>query len=61
MSVPLKVDGKTIGALTLTSMSRNFDPKDLETAKALALRASQTYLKTAKACIEALKLKSTEL
>jgi PAS domain S-box-containing protein len=41
MSVPLFLNGKTIGALTLTSMSRQFDPEDLKTAEALALRASQ--------------------
>jgi len=59
MSVPLKVDGKTIGALTLTSMSRNFDPKDLETAEALALRASQ-HIENAK-LHESLKQSSVEL
>jgi len=41
MSVPLFLEGKTIGALTLTSMSRQFEPEDLKTAEALALRASQ--------------------
>lgn len=41
MSVPLFLKDKVIGALTLTSMSRLFDPADLKTAEALALRASQ--------------------
>ena len=59
MSVPLKIDGKTIGALTLTSMTRNFDPKDLETAEALALRASQ-HIENAK-LHENLKQSSMEL
>jgi len=59
MSVPLKVSGKVIGALTLTSMTRNFDPKDLETAEALALRASQ-HIENAK-LHENLKQSSAEL
>jgi len=59
MSVPLFLNGKTIGALTLTSMSRQFDPEDLKTAEALALRASQ-HIENAK-LLEALKRSTQEL
>jgi PAS domain S-box-containing protein len=59
MSVPLFLNGKTIGALTLTSMSRQFDPEDLKTAEALALRASQ-HIENAK-LHEELKRSSREL
>ncbi|MGZ3721988.1 MAG: ATP-binding protein [Bdellovibrionales bacterium] len=59
MSVPLFLNGKTIGALTLTSMSRQFDPEDLKTAEALAVRASQ-HIENAK-LHEELKQFSREL
>lgn len=59
ISVPLNLGEKTIGALTLTSLTRTFDPEDLKTAEALALRASQ-HIENAK-LHEELKASKAEL
>lgn len=59
LCVPLNIEGRTIGALTMTSETRNFSPGDLHTAEALAQRASQ-HIENAK-LHEELKQSSKEL